>query len=165
MNKNPGLLFTVSLLAIIILAASFNMNFGGNAPVALPAGVNPDSVLYVCPLAKDGGFVQFSAALHAVGRYVYLGFAFMVLVLVFSWGWALYQNLLKDKFSADAYKNPWGLTKVVFWMAVISFVLFKTPDYFRRVDIRGRGTDWVFCENTSVGARPVNPRAVALPEK
>lgn len=165
MNKKPGLLFVVSLLAIIILAASFNMNFGGNAPVVLPSGVNPDSVLYVCPLTKDGGLAQFSVALHAVGKYAYLLFAFMVLVLVFSWGWALYQNLLKDKFSADVYKNPWDLTKVVFWMAVIFFVLFMTPNYFRRVDIRGNGSNWVLCENTSAGARAVNPRAVTLPEK
>jgi len=165
MNKNPGLLFTVSLLAIIILAASFNMNFGGDAPVVLPAGVNPDSVLYVCPVGKEGAFAQFSVALHAVGKYVYLLFAFMVLVLMFSWGWGLYQNLLKDKFSADAYKNPWGLTKVVFWMAVVFFVLFMTPDYFRRVEVRGHGSDWALCENTSEGARAVNPRAVTLPEK
>ena len=165
MNKNPGLLFTVSLLAIIVLAASFNMNFGGNAPVHLPAGVSPDSVLYVCPTGGAGGFLQFSVALHAVGKYAYLFFAFMVLVLAFSWGWALYQNLLKDKFSADAYKNPWGLTKGVFWMAVVFFVLFMTPNYFRRVEVRGHGSDWVFCENTSAGARAVKPGAVTLPEK
>ena len=113
MNKKPGLLFVVSLLAIIILAASFHMDFGGNAPVAVPAGVNPDSVLYVCPIAKDGIWGQLASALHGIGRYVYLFFAFMVLILMFSWGWALYQNLLKDKFSADAYKSPWELTKEI----------------------------------------------------
>ena len=165
MNKKPGLLFVVSLLAIIILAASFHMDFGGNAPVAVPAGVNPDSVLYVCPIAKDGIWGQLASALHGIGRYVYLFFAFMVLVLMFSWGWALYQNLLKDKFSADAYKNPWDLTKVVFWVAVACFVLFKTPDYFRRVEIRGHGSNWVLCENSSEGARVVRPGAVTIPEK
>ena len=89
----------------------------------------------------------------------------MVLVLTFSWGWALYQNLLKDKFSADAYKNPWALTKAVFWMAVAFFILFQTPNYFRRVEVRGHGDNWVLCENTSAGARAVNPRALTLPEK
>ena len=163
MNKNPGLLFTVSLLAIIILAASFNMNFGGNPPIQLPNGVNPDSVLYVCPIGDEGGFSQFSAALHAVGKYVRLFFSFMTLMLVFSWGWGLYQNLLKDKFSADAYKNPWALTKIVFWMVVVFSVLFMTPNHFRRVDIRGHGDNWVLCESTSLGARAVNPRAVNLP--
>ena len=165
MDKKPGLLFIVSLLAIIILAASFHMDFGGNAPVALPAGVNPDGVLYVCPVAKDGVWAQVASALHGVGQYVYLFFAFMVLVLMFSWGWALYQNLLKDKFSADVYKNPWQLTKVVFWMIVACFILFKTPDYFRHVEIRGHGSNWVMCENTSTGARAVRPNAITLPEK
>ena len=165
MNKKPGLLFVVSMLAIIILAASFHMDFGGNAPIHLPSGVNPDSVLYVCPIVKDGAWAQFASALHGVSRYVSFFFAFMVLVLMFSWGWALYQNLLKDKFSADVYKNPWGLTKVVFWMAVAVFILFKTPDYFRQVEVRGHGSNWVLCENSSEGARAVRPNAITFPEK
>lgn len=164
MNKKPGLLFIVSLLAIIILAASFNMNFGGNAPVRLPTGVNPDSVLYVCPGATET-WTQFSSILHATGKYISLFFAFMVLVLMFSWGWALYQNLLKDKFSADVYKNPWDLTKMVFWGAVIVFVLYMTPNYFRSVSVRGSRADWVLCENTSDGARAVRPAAVGASEK
>ena len=164
MNKKPGLLFTVSLLAIIIVAASFDMNLGGNAPVHLPNGVNPDSVLYVCPIT-DGPWTQFASALHMVGKYVYLFFFFMVVVLTFSWGWGLYQNLLKDKFSADAYKNPWQLTKIVFWMAVIFFVLFKTPDYFRSVEVRGHGTNWTLCESTSTGARAIRPKNVGMTEK
>lgn len=165
MNKKPGLLFVVSLLAIIILAASFNMNFGGNAPIHLPAGVNPDNVLYVCPIGSESAWGQFSTAMHAVGKYVWLFFAFMVLVLMFSWGWALYQNLLKDKFSADVYKNPWDFTKLVFWGAVLVLILYMTPNYFRRVDVRGHGTNWVLCENTSEGARAVRPGSVSLPSK
>lgn len=164
MNKKPGLLFVVSLLAIIILAASFHMDFGGNPAIHLPNGVNPDSVLYVCPANGQGGWADFALALHGVGRYLYLFFAFVVLVLMFSWGWGLYQNLLKDKFSADAYKNPWELTKIVFWGAVIVFILFMTPNHFRTVEIRGHGDNWVLCENSSNGARAVNPRAVSLPK-
>lgn len=165
MNKKPGLLFVVSLLAIIILAASFNMDFGGNAPIRLPNGVNPDNVLYVCPANSGEIWGQFSEILQRVGKYVYLFFAFMILVLLFSWGWALYQNLLKDKFSADVYKNPWDLTKIIFWMAIVVFVLFKTPDYFRTVHVRGSNANWVLCENTSSGVRLVKPSAVSLPEK
>ncbi len=165
MNKKPGLLFTVCLLAIIVLAVSFNMDFGGNAPIHLQPGVDPDKVLYVCPVDAKGALFQFSTALQAVGKYAYLLFAFMVLVLVFSWGWALYQNLLKDKFSADVYKNPWDLTKVVFWMAVIFYVLIMTPDHFRRVEVRGHGTNWVLCDNTSDGAKAILPKNVSLPEK
>lgn len=163
MNKKPGLLFAVSLLAIIILAVSFNMNLGGNAPVSLHAGVNPDKVLYVCKITGDSAWNQFSTSLHFLGRYAILFFCFVGIVLFFSWGWALYQNLLKDKFSADAYKNPWGLTKAVFWIIVVFTVLYATPNHFRQVSIRGHGDDWVLCENTSENARVVNFRAVELP--
>lgn len=164
-EKKPGLLLVVSALAMIILAAVFHMELGGNPPVSLPAGVNPDDVLYVCPLGDGGTWSQFSNILHRIGKYVYLFFAFMVLVLMFSWGWALYQNLLKDKFNADVYKNPWDLTKIVFWMAIVVFVLFMTPNHFRMVDVRGKGTNWVLCENTSDGARPTWPKNVGMVEK
>ena len=164
MNKKPGLLFIVSLAAIILLAASFHMDFGGNAPVHLPNSVNPDSVLYVCPATGDI-WNQFSGILHSIGKYVYLFFAFVILVLMFSWGWALYQNLLKDKFSEDAYKNPWDLTKVFFWGAVIVYILFMTPNYFRTVHVRGSHADWVLCENTSEGARPTLSKNVSISEK
>ena len=162
MDKKPGLLLAVSLTAIIILAAAFHMGLGGNAPIHLPNGVNPDNVLYVCPIGFENTWTQFSTIFHRVGNYVYLFFLFMILVLMFSWGWALYQNLLKDKFNADVYKNAWDLTKVVFWMAVVAFVLFKTPNYFRSVDVRGRGTNWVLCENTSDGARATWPKNVEV---
>ena len=84
MNKKPGLLFAVSLLAIIILAVSFNMNLGGNAPVSLHAGVNPDKVLYVCKITGDSAWNQFSTSLHFLGRYAILFFCFVGIVLFFS---------------------------------------------------------------------------------
>lgn len=161
MNKKPGLLFAVCMLAIIILAASFGMNFGGNPPVHLRSGINPDNVLYVCPVS-DYTWDTVSVSLKMLSQAAYLLFFFSVFILLFSWGWALYQNLLKDKFSEDVYKNPWGLTKVVFWMAVVYIVLAFTPNHFRRVDIRGAGQQYVLCENTSTGARPVNYKAVRL---
>jgi hypothetical protein len=163
MNKKPGLLFVVCLLAIIVLAVSFNMNFGGNEPIHLRAGIDPNNVLYVCPVDKDGALAQLASGLRIIGQYAYLLFAFMALVLVFSWGWALYQNLLKDKFSVDVYKNPWDLTKVLFWMSVVFYVLFMTPDHFRRVEVRGRGTNWVLCDNTTTGAKAIFPEDVTLP--
>ena len=163
MNKKPGLLFAVSLLAIIILAASFHMDFGGAAAVKLRAGINPGNVLYVCPV--DGGtWSEIARAMSSLSRYIYIFFIFFVIVLMFSWGWALYQNLLKDKFSADAYKNPWSLTKTVFWLGVIVTLAVATPNHFRTVHVRvnGHTTDWVLCENNSPNARAVNERAVTL---
>ena len=164
-EKKPGLLLVVSALAIIILATVFNMELGGNPPVRLPAGINPDDVLYVCPSVLGNTWTQLSVVLQRIGKYVYMGFAFMVLVLMFSWGWALYQNLLKDKFNSNVYKNAWDLTKIVFWMAVIVFVLFMTPNYFRTVDVRGHGSNWVLCENTSDGAKAIFPKNVSVDKK
>ena len=161
MNKKPGLFFAVCLLAMIILAVYFNMNFGGNPPVKLPSGVNPDSVLYVCPVA-DSVWTQVSQSLQMINKYAHLMFFFAVFVLIFSWGWALYQNLLKDKFNADAYKNSWDLTKIVFWMAVIYALLVYTPNHFRQVEVRGTSAQYVLCENTSTGARAVKSGAVTV---
>ena len=163
MNKKPGLLLTVSILAIIVLATAFNMNLGGDSAVHLRAGVNPDSVLYICPVA-DNIWDSFANAMSLGRRYIYMGFWFAGIVLLFSWGWALYQNLVKDKFSADAYKNPWGLTKLFFWAAVICTVLAMTPNYFRTVHVRANGHDsqWVLCDSTSTNARAVNAKAVTL---
>lgn len=162
MNKKPGLLFAISVFTIIIVAVSFNFNLGANAPVKLRDGINPDSVLYVCN-AIDGTWNQISQALHFLTSFAPLFFSFIGIVLMFSWGWALYQNLLKDKFVGEAYKDSWNLTKVFFWMAVIFTVFYVTPNHFREVEVRGSNEQWVLCDNTSKGARPVNYRAVRLP--
>jgi len=163
MNKKPGLLFAVCVLAMIILAAAFHMDFGGAAAVKLRAGVDPNNVLYVCPI-QESGWTTFADALKFGKRYVFMGFVFAFMVLLFSWTWALYQNLVKDKFNENAYKNPWGLTKIFFWAVVVYLILSMTPNYFRTVHVHsnGRVTDWTLCENNSENARPVNPKAVTL---
>lgn len=163
MNKKPGLLFTVCVLAVILLAAAFNMGLGGNEIAHLRSGINPDNVLYVCPIANHS-WDTFSRVLTTGHKTLYMGFAFFLIILLFSWGWALYQNLLKDKFSSDVYKNPWGLTKVFFWAVVICTILTMTPNYFRSVKVgkSASSANWVLCESNSEGARPVNPRAVGL---
>lgn len=163
MNKKPGLFFSVCILAMIILASYFGFGLGGEEPVALPHGVNPDNVLYVCPVASNT-WDSFAKAMSFGRKFIFIGFTFAFIVLLFGWGWALYQNLVKDKFSADAYKNPWDLTKLFFWAAVICTVLAMTPNYFRTVHIHknGQTLNYVLCENTSVGARPVNPQAVTM---
>ena len=162
MNKKPGLLFAVSILALIVLATAFNMNLGGNEPVQLQAGMNPDNVLYICPLGK--GWDSLAQMMSMGRKYIYMFFSFAGLILLFSWGWALYQNLVKDKFSADVYKNPWGLTKFIFWAAVICIILAMTPNYFRTVHVRVNGHDFVgtLCDSTSTNARAVNAKTVTL---
>jgi len=163
MNKKPGLLFAVCVLAAIILAAAFKMGIGGNEVAHLRSGINPDNVLYVCPIANHS-WDTFSRAMTIGHKTIYIAFAFFLIILLFSWAWALYQNLLKDKFSADVYKNPWGLTKIFFWAIVICTVLTMTPNHFRAVKIGKNSTtaNWVLCESSSEGARPVNPKAIVL---
>ena len=163
MNKKPGLLFAVCLLAMIILAAVLHMDFGGAEIVKLRQGVDPNNVLYICPIT-DNVWTTFATSLTFVKRYVFAGFVFVFIILIFSWCWALYQNLVKDKFNEEAYKNPWGFTKVFFWAAVIVTILFMTPNHFRTFHFHAKGhvSDYTLCENNSAGARAVNPKAVTL---
>lgn len=174
MNKKPGLLFAVTLLAIIVLMTAFNVDFisdmqnlninvSASRSVSLPNGVNPDSVLYVCPVAHDT-WDSIAQAMRTARRFITMFAMFAIIILSFSWAWALYQNLIKDKFSADAYKNPWTLTKAFFWGGVICAIVLLTPNYFRKVSVHHRGTssEWVLCESFSPGARPVNAKAVKI---
>jgi hypothetical protein len=140
---------------------SFDLNLGGNPPVALSSRVNPAKVLYVCPVA-DLVWDEVSSAIQWFKESAQLIFFFAFLILLFSWGWAFYQNLLKDKFNEDVYKNPWALTKITFWCAVVFIVLLMTPNHFRRVDVRGSNEQWVLCENTSDGAKPTSYKRVSL---
>ena len=163
MNKKPGLVFAVCALAMIILAAAFHMDLGGAAAVKLRAGIDPNNVLYVCPI-KESGWTTFASTLTFAKRYIFMGFVFAFMVLLFSWTWALYQNMVKDKFNESAYKNPWGLTKIFFWAMVAYLILSATPNHFRTVHVhnKGRISDYTLCENNSENARPVNPKAVTL---
>ncbi len=134
--------------------SSFNLQL---TPVDVASQV-PESmsanVLYVCPVTStiwgpiSEGFSQFS-------RFFKILFAFCLIVLLFSWGWALYQNLLKDKFDGDKYKQPWGLTKLIFWGVVIIYMLTMSPNYFRTVHINGIDTPYVLCEAGEDGAKEV----------
>ncbi len=157
MNKKPGLLYSVCALAVIILMTVFHMNGLGVKESAIQNTKNVADYLFVCPVSNST-WDSISRTLSMGREYLYVAIAFMAIVLLFSWGWALYQNLLKDKFSADAYKTPWEITKISFWAAVICFILVMTPNYFR-AKITGRSgnkeTKWVLCEQTSTNARAI----------
>lgn len=161
MNKKPGLLFSVVVFTIIIVAASFHFSLESDKVVKLAANVNPDKVLYVCS-AGSSTWDQIGKSLHLLARFAPVFFSFAGIVVLFSWGWALYQNLLKDKFSEDVYKNPWGLTKVIFWMMVVFTVIYASPNHYRRIDLRGSNEAWVLCENNSQDARAVPYKNVSL---
>ncbi|MBE6459407.1 MAG: hypothetical protein IKB05_00960 [Alphaproteobacteria bacterium] len=156
----PTMVTAICLLTAIIIVSSFGLQLD---PVDVATKI-PDTVsanvLYVCPATSTiwdpiaAGFSQFS-------KFFKILFAACLIVLSFSWGWALYQNLLKDKFDGDKYKQPWGLTKMLFWAVVIIFMLMMTPNYFRSVHVNGVNRDYVLCEFGDDGARPVRADIVS----
>ncbi len=154
----PTMMFAIILLTSIILMTAFNINLGPNETVAVSA-VNAPNALYVCPAASglwDGlsvGFAMFK-------RPLIIGFFFSLIILLFTWGWALYQNLLKDKFVRDAFKTPWAFTKLLFWAVVIISMLMATPNYYRTVHLVGAPGNWVLCDNNTPGRQAVRASAV-----
>ena len=152
MNKKPGLLFSIYALAIVMLAAAFKWNLF-NAKSSALQSKNVAEYLFVCPMTSSKW--DLIANIFSKGeQYISMAVFFVIIVLLFAWGWALYQNLLKDKFNADAYKNPWLITKIAFWATIVCIILMKTPNHFRP-QIHINSTNWVLCENTSENARAV----------
>jgi hypothetical protein len=156
----PTMLFAIVMLSAIVLMTAFNFTL---TPVATEtaARVAGPEILYVCP-AESSVWDTLANALGYFTRPIVIAFCFAVILLLFTWGWALYQNLLKDKFVRDAFKTPWAFTKMLFWGAVAIFILIRTPDSFRIVHIDGATGDWVLCDNNTPGARAVHADKVHL---
>lgn len=153
------LVLVISAITLIVMAALFGIHFGPDTVVSVPASA-AGNALYVCP-ADSGSWATAARALVPFRRYIILGFFCCAMLLAFSWVWALYQNLLKDKFERNAYSNAWKGTKLLFWAVVIFVILSATPNHFRSVSVRGHGSNWVLCENNTPGARPVYANAVS----
>lgn len=147
------LLSAIMLLAIILLMVAFDLRLDDSAPIAVREGM-AGQLLYICPAASKFwdpmalGFIPYS-------RYIAMIFFFGAIVVTFMWGWALYQNLLKDEFKKDSFTNPWGFTKILFWAAIAMTLVLYTPNRYRRVIVDGRPGEWVLCENTTPGAAPI----------
>ena len=154
----PTMMFAVVLLTAIVLMTAFNITLGPTDVVTVSAA-NAPNALYVCP--ADGGIWEKLAMGFAMFRRpLIIGFFFALIVLLFTWGWALYQNLLKDKFVRDAFKTPWAFTKLLFWAVVIMSLLLATPNHFRTVHLTGASGNWVLCDNNTPGNKPVYADAV-----
>ena len=157
-RMKPTMLFAIVLLTSIILMTAFDINLSPTTPITLSTE-NAPNALFVCPAASNtwdmlaNGLGQFTKPLI-------IAFFFAVILLCFSWAWAMYQNLLKDKFVRDAFKKPWAATKMLFWALVVVLLLVKTPNYFRTVHVDGTNTNWVMCESNTPGARAVRADAV-----
>ena len=132
--------------------ASFNLHLGDVKPIVLPSGIR-GSTLFVCPAASDlwDGIAQ---GLGMMTRYFVIALFFSVIMLLFVWGYRLYQSLLKDKIERDDYKTVWSLTKFFFWAVIVLVLLLNTPNYYRRVTVNGVKGYWVLCENVSPDAQP-----------
>ena len=144
----------ICLLTAIIIMSSFGLQLDPIDASSQISSMDSAGMLYVCPIESTvwdpiaNGFRQFS-------KFFKILFAACIIVLSFSWGWALYQNLLKDKFDADKYKQPWALTKLLAWGVIIIFMLMMTPNYFKTVHVNGGTTDYVLCEYGEADAKAV----------
>lgn len=138
----PVMLYAIIAVAAIAIVASFGFQLGTPPPV-IPESI-AGNVLFVCPM-ENPTWDSISMGLHPFNRYIIGGFFFTAVLLMFGWGWELYQNLLSDKFKRESFKNIWGFTKIWFWALVIVTLLIYTPNYFRRVEITGTTSDWVLC--------------------
>ena len=148
------MLFTTIAMTAIVLVASFGLQLGDIAPVYQLSQAQAAGALYVCP-AADSVFDSVATGLRYGTRYITMFFFFTLMLLVSSWAWALYQNLLKDKFEDGAFKNVWEFTKIWFWAAVIALLLVQTPNFYRRVTVDGVPGDYVLCESNTPGGVPV----------
>ena len=153
-----GLLYSIVALAAIVIVASFNMQLGDPVVSQIPESMI-DKVLYVCPSA-DTTWTTIAASLRPFSNYIIAGFFFGLVLLLFGWGWQLYQNMLDDKFKRESFKNIWAFTKWGFWAAVVVMLILVTPNNFRRVNISGAGDQWVLCDANTPGARAVKADAV-----
>lgn len=155
----PLMLFTIILMTAIILASSFGLHI---MPIESIYKLSEDvatNALYVCPIASQT-WDPIAAGLRPYLFNINLIFFFGIVLLLFGWGWGLYQNLLNDSFKADKFKNPWFFTKFLFWVTLIITILIWTPNHYRTVHIQGATGDWVMCESNSPGAIPVRASAV-----
>ena len=165
----PTLFLSIMLVITIVIAASFGLSVGEalNLPRA-PIYDLPDSVatnaLYVCPTANSV-LDEISQVLVPAQRYMVIAFFFFLMLIFAFYAFALYQNLLADKYEAKQYKNAWFLAKTLFWATVVATILLRTPNNFRTVQLQGADGHFVLCESSVPGARPVRADAVILHSK
>ena len=104
--------------------------------------------------------VSFGMQIIPTEHYLVMALFFAIMVLAFSWGWALYQNLLTDSFKRDSFKKPWQMTKWLFWASVIVLLFVMTPNYFRTVHVDGMPGEYVLCDSFSGNATAVPANTV-----
>lgn len=152
------MLFAIVVLVAIVIVVSFGLQLEPSAPIEFASDAAAN-VLYVCP-GTSAFFDNFANNLQPVHHILIIVLFAVIMLLAFSWGWALYQNLLTDSFKRETFKKPWQLTKITFWAAIIVTIFVMTPNYFRTVHVDGTVTEWVLCDADTPGARAVRADAV-----
>ncbi len=150
----PTMMFAVIALIAIVLMVAFDVSLAPNSAIELSGNVAANA-LYVCPI-KDNVWTSVANGVGQFKKPLMIGLVFALMIITAMWSWALYQNLLKDKFDRGAYKTPWAATKLLFWTFAIMLLLIKTPDFYRTVHLEGASGNWVLCENNSPGAQAVH---------
>ncbi len=144
----PTMIFALAMVTLIALMASFDVHLGNIVPtIRVPENMLGD-VLYICP-AVSSGWDSAAEILRTIQTPITIAVFFAMTMLLFTWGWALYQNLLKDKFNRNMFLKPWGFTKLLFWAVVILLLATNTPNHYRTVHIRGVAGNFVLCENNT----------------
>ncbi len=151
--------FAIMAIAAIILASSFNLHMGEIRAVPVPESMAAN-VLYVCQVTGKSMWQSIATGMHQFRLPILIMFFFAAMIVLATWGWALYQNLLNDKFDRKSFSGPWSYTKTLFWAGVIVLLLMMTPNHYRRVTVVGDNRQWVLCENTTPDAKPVRASAV-----
>lgn len=152
------MVMAIVLMTMIIITASFELQLAPRAPLNIPESAMP-TALYVCPAASSL-FDPISLGFSPFIGFFRVLLAFALIVLPFYWGWALYQNLLKDKFNRDSFKTPWAMTKALIWAIALILLMINTPNHYRTVRVRGDNTPYVLCESNSPDVRAVQADAV-----
>jgi TRAP-type C4-dicarboxylate transport system permease small subunit len=156
--KKPLLLFVmIAFVAAIVVVASGIHVMPLNSVHVLPPNVAEGSVLYVCP--TDGVlnvfFSDLAKELRQFQNVLFMVFWFFFLVTLLILGWALYNNLLKDKFEEKDYKFGWFMTKWLIWITLIVSVFVNSPNAYRLVKVGKSDTPYVLCESN-------NPRSLMV---
>jgi uncharacterized membrane protein (DUF485 family) len=155
----PGLLFSVLGIIAIILASSFGMHILPVAPIHNIPDSAANAVLYACP-AADSTFDEIARQLSYIRNYLTIAFFFVFMLWFAMAGWAIYQNLLKDKFEEKSWKSIIFVAKILFWVTLVITILMHSPNQYRRVSVRGETGNFVLCESNDPASRPHQAEAV-----
>lgn len=149
----PSMIFAIVMLTVIVMISAFDLQLSPGTELQIPAGIDAANVLYVCPINNESGWTALAFNIRPFLRYIMIFLTSCGIILLFVWMWALYQNLLKDKFEREKFVNPWKFTKILFWAFVVVLVISVTPNYFKTVHVRNVSGDFVLCESDSPGAK------------